>query len=46
MPVCEKQDFVLAKQLLRSDTSIGANIEGALGGHAKEAKGDHWLYLF
>ena len=27
-----KQEFVLAKQLLRSGTSIGANVEEAIGG--------------
>ena len=27
----EKQEFVLSKQLLRSGTSIGANIEKAIG---------------
>ena len=39
----EKKEFVLAKQLLRSGTSIGANVEEAIGGqsgrdfHAKMA---------
>ena len=28
----EKKEFVLSKQLLRSGTSIGANIEEAIGG--------------
>jgi four helix bundle protein len=30
-----KKEFVLSKQLLRSGTSIGANIEEALGGQSK-----------
>ncbi len=32
--VDEKKEFVLAKQLLRSGTSIGANIEEAVGGQS------------
>lgn len=31
----EKQEFVLSKQLLRSGTSIGANIEENIGGQSK-----------
>ena len=31
----EKREFVLSKQLLRSATSIGANVEEALGGQSK-----------
>ena len=34
--VSEKKEFVLSKQLLRSGTSIGANIEEALGGQSKK----------
>ena len=30
----EKQEFVLSKQILRSGTSIGANIEEAIGGQS------------
>lgn len=30
-----KQEFVLSKQLLRSGTSIGANIEEAIGAHSR-----------
>lgn len=30
-----KKEFILSKQLLRSGTSIGANIEEALGGQSK-----------
>jgi four helix bundle protein len=30
--VDEKKEFVLAKQLLRCGTSIGANVEEAIGG--------------
>lgn len=32
----EKKEFILSKQLLRSGTSIGANIEEALGGQSKK----------
>src|SRR5688572_30208153 len=32
----EQKEFVLSKQLLRSGTSIGANIEEALGGQSKK----------
>ncbi len=31
----KKKEFVLSKQLLRSGTSIGANIEEALGGQSR-----------
>lgn len=31
-----KKEFILSKQLLRSGTSIGANIEEALGGQSKK----------
>lgn len=31
----DKKEFVLSKQLLRSGTSIGANIEEAIGGQSK-----------
>jgi four helix bundle protein len=34
--VAEKKEFVLSKQLLRSGTSIGANIEEAVGGISKK----------
>ncbi len=34
--VNEKKEFVLSKQLLRSGTSIGANIEEAIGGQSKK----------
>ncbi len=30
----EKREFVLSKQLLRSGTSIGANVEEAIGGQS------------
>jgi four helix bundle protein len=30
----EKQEFVLSKQMLRSGTSIGANVEEAIGGQS------------
>ncbi len=31
-----KKEFILSKQLLRSGTSIGANIQEALGGQSKK----------
>lgn len=31
----EKKEFILSKQILRSGTSVGANIEEALGGSSK-----------
>ncbi|MGY5355003.1 four helix bundle protein [Wenyingzhuangia sp. IMCC45467] len=35
--ICERErEFVLSKQLLRSATSIGANIEEAIGGQSKK----------
>ena len=34
--IAEKKEFVLSKQLLRSGTSIGANIEEAVGGISKK----------
>ena len=33
--LCKANEFVLAKQVLRSGTSIGANIEEALAGQSK-----------
>lgn len=50
----DKKEFVLSKQLLRSGTSIGANIEEAIGGQSskdfyiayKEARETHyWIRL-
>ena len=32
----EKKEFVLSKQLLKSGTSVGANIEEAIGGYSKK----------
>jgi len=32
----EKREFVLSKQLLRSGTSIGANVEEAIGGQTEK----------
>lgn len=32
----EKKEFVLSKQLLRSGTAIGANIEEAIGGQSEK----------
>jgi four helix bundle protein len=32
----EKKEYILSKQLLRSGTSIGANIEEAIGGQSKK----------
>jgi len=34
--VKEKQEFVLSKQILRCGTSIGANIEEAIGGQSEK----------
>jgi four helix bundle protein len=33
--VNEKKEFVLSKQVLKSGTSIGANVEEAIGGQSK-----------
>lgn len=32
----EKREYILSKQLLRSGTSIGANIEEAIGGQSRK----------
>ena len=32
----EKKEFILSKQILRSGTSIGANVEEALGAYSKK----------
>ena len=32
----EKKEFILSKQILRSGTSIGANIEESIGGQSKK----------
>lgn len=32
----EKKEFVLSKQMLRSGSSIGANVEEAIGGQSKK----------
>lgn len=34
--LCAKREFVLSKQLLRSGTSIGANVKEALRGQSKK----------
>lgn len=34
--VDEKKEYELSKQLLRSGTSIGANVEEAIGGHSRK----------
>ena len=34
--ISEKKEFILSKQVLRSGTSIGANIEEALGGQSEK----------
>ena len=34
--VDKKKEFTLSKQILRSGTSVGANIEEALGGYSKK----------
>jgi four helix bundle protein len=33
--ISEKKEFVLSKQMLRSGTSIGANVEESIGGQSK-----------
>jgi four helix bundle protein len=35
----EKKEFVLAKQILRCGTSIGANVEEAIGGYSRKEFG-------
>ena len=32
----QKKEFVLSKQIVRSGTSIGANVEEAVGGHSEK----------
>lgn len=34
--ITDKQDYVLSKQILKSGTSMGANIEVAIGGQSKK----------
>jgi len=34
--ISEKKEFVLSKQVLRSGTSIGANVEEAIGGQSEK----------
>jgi len=34
--VREKKEYVLAKQILRSGTSVGANVEEAIGGQTRK----------
>ena len=34
--IAEKKELVLSKQLLRSGTSIGANVEEAVGSHSRK----------
>lgn len=34
--VSKKKEFVLSKQILRSGTSVGANVEEAIGGQSKK----------
>ncbi len=35
--LCEqKKEFVLSKQIVRSDTSVGANVEEAIGGQSEK----------
>ncbi len=34
--ILEKKEFVLSKQLLRSGTSVGANIEESIGGQSEK----------
>ena len=37
--VDKKKEYVLSKQILRSGTSIGANVEEAIGSHSKKEFG-------
>jgi len=41
----EKNEFVLLKQLLRSGTSIGTNVEEAIGGQSKKISLQKFLLL-
>ncbi len=34
--LAKKKEYVLSKQILRSGTSIGANVEEAIGSHSKK----------
>ena len=34
--IAEKKEFILSKQLLRSGTSVGANIEESIGGQSEK----------
>src|SRR5690349_2684939 len=34
--LCEEKEFVLSKQVLRSGTSVGANVEEAIGGQSEK----------
>lgn len=34
--LCSQNEYVLSKQVLRSGTSIGANVEEAIGGHSRK----------
>jgi four helix bundle protein len=34
--LCEQKEFELSKQIVRSGTSIGANVEEAIGGQSKK----------
>lgn len=34
--ITEKKEFVLSKQLLRSGTSVGANVEEAIGAQSRK----------
>ena len=40
--VKNKKEFILSKQILRSGTSIGANIEEAIGGQSKKDFLNKW----
>ncbi len=35
LQMTEKKDYIISRQLLRSATSIGANVEEAIGGQSK-----------
>jgi four helix bundle protein len=40
----EKKEYELSKQILRSGTSIGANIEEAIGDFPKKIFSQNWAY--
>jgi four helix bundle protein len=41
----EEREYIISKQLLRSATSIGANVEEAIGGQSKKDFFQRYLFL-